>query len=174
MDDIVQQAIAKWPNVPACTGWLGLDARGHWYMRDDRVQAMGNFIQSKGSKLTHEKLIQFIERNYMADEDGRWFFQNGPQRVFVELEVTPWIWRVAENFSVSSHTKIDAVVINSFIDEKGMLYLLTNLGVGLVHTQDMWHASVAIEENRWKPIEISGEMIEGRFGFVKSPKENKR
>ncbi|NBT68030.1 MAG: DUF2946 family protein, partial [Betaproteobacteria bacterium] len=97
-----------------------------------------------------------------------------PQRVFVELEVTPWIWRVAENFSVSSHTKIDAVVINSFIDEKGMLYLLTNLGVGLVHTQDMWHASVAIEENRWKPIEISGEMIEGRFGFVKSPKENKR
>ena len=174
MDDIVQQAIAKWPNVPACTGWLGLDARGHWYMRDDRVQAMGNFIQSKGSKLRHEKLIQFIERNYMADEEGRWFFQNGPQRVFVELEVTPWIWRVAENFSVSSHTKIDAVVINSFIGEKGMLYLLTNLGVGLVHTQDMWHASVAIEENRWKPIEISGEMIEGRFGFVKSPKENKR
>ena len=41
MDDIVRQAIAKWPNVPDCYGWLGLDARGNWYMRDDRVQAPG-------------------------------------------------------------------------------------------------------------------------------------
>ncbi|MFZ9138137.1 MAG: DUF2946 family protein, partial [Hylemonella sp.] len=24
MDDIVRQAMAKWPNVPACYGWLGL------------------------------------------------------------------------------------------------------------------------------------------------------
>ncbi|MSQ56528.1 MAG: DUF2946 family protein [Limnohabitans sp.] len=173
MDDIVQQAMAKWPNVPACTGWLGLDARGDWYMRDDRVQAMGNFLQSKGSKLTHEKLTQFIERNYMPDEQGRWFFQNGPQRVFVELEITPWIWRVAEDFSVSSHTKIDAMVRSSFIDENGMLYLLTNLGIGLVHTQDMWHASVAIENNRWKPIEIKSEIIADQFKFVKSPNINK-
>ena len=26
MDDIVRQAIAKWPNVPHCYGWLGLVA----------------------------------------------------------------------------------------------------------------------------------------------------
>ena len=39
MDDIVKQALAKWPNVPHCYGWLGLDARGNWYMRDDRTQA---------------------------------------------------------------------------------------------------------------------------------------
>ena len=32
MDDIVKQALAKWPNVPHCYGWLGLDARGNWYM----------------------------------------------------------------------------------------------------------------------------------------------
>jgi hypothetical protein len=43
MDDIVRQAIAKWPNVPDCYGWLGLDARGNWYMRDDRAQAAGPF-----------------------------------------------------------------------------------------------------------------------------------
>ena len=30
MDDIVKQAMAKWPNVPHCYGWLGLDARGNW------------------------------------------------------------------------------------------------------------------------------------------------
>ncbi len=29
MDDIVKAAIAKWPNVPNCFGWLGLDARGN-------------------------------------------------------------------------------------------------------------------------------------------------
>lgn len=87
MDDIVKQALAKWPNVPDCYGWLGLDARGDWYMRDDAVQAAGDFAKSKGSKLQHEKLIEFIGRNYDADANGNWFFQNGPQRVYVELEV---------------------------------------------------------------------------------------
>ncbi|MBC7705360.1 MAG: DUF2946 family protein, partial [Rhodoferax sp.] len=43
MDDIVKQALVKWPNVPHCYGWLGLDARGNWYMRDDRTQALGTF-----------------------------------------------------------------------------------------------------------------------------------
>ena len=39
MDDIVKQAMAKWPNVPACAGWLGLGARGDWYLRDEAAQA---------------------------------------------------------------------------------------------------------------------------------------
>ena len=60
MDDIVKQAMAKWPNVPNCYGWLGLDTRGNWYLRDDRAQASGTFQSrlpgSKGSLLTHEKL----------------------------------------------------------------------------------------------------------------------
>ena len=80
MDDIVKQALAKWPNVPDCYGWLGLDARGRWYMRDDATQAQGRFPSAKGSLLQHEKLIEFIERNYEPDAHGQWFFQNGPQR----------------------------------------------------------------------------------------------
>ena len=94
MDDIVRQAMAKWPNVPHCYGWLGLDERGNWYMRDDRVQAAGAFPAVKGSLLRHEKLIDFIQRNYEHDPQGQWFFQNGPQRVYVELQATPWIWRL--------------------------------------------------------------------------------
>ena len=43
MDDIVKAALVKWPNVPHCHGWLALDARGDWYMRDDRCQAAGPF-----------------------------------------------------------------------------------------------------------------------------------
>src|SRR3954470_11953753 len=83
MDDIVRQAIAKWPNVPHCWGWLGLDARGNWYMRDGRAQAAGPLPPSRGAVLRHEKLVDFIQRNYDAAELGRWFFQNGPQRVYV-------------------------------------------------------------------------------------------
>ena len=62
MDEIVKAALAKWPNVPHCHGWLGLDARGQWYMRDDRTQAAGPFPRSKGSLLQHDKLIAFIHR----------------------------------------------------------------------------------------------------------------
>lgn len=43
MDEIVKAAMAKWPEVPACYGWLGLDARGQWHLRDDAVQRAGPF-----------------------------------------------------------------------------------------------------------------------------------
>eukprot|EP01136_Pigoraptor_vietnamica_P006422 Opistho-1_new@39351 len=94
MDAIVQAALKKWPNVPHCYGWLALDARGDWYMRDERIQAAGAFPQVKGSKVNHEKLREFIARNYAADEQGCWFFQNGPQRVYLQLEAAPWVWRI--------------------------------------------------------------------------------
>ena len=89
MDDIVKAALAKWPKVPDCRGWLGLDARGDWYMRDDACQRAGAFPHPKGSRIEHSKLQAFIGRNYAADEHGAWFFQNGPQRVYVVLEATP-------------------------------------------------------------------------------------
>ena len=70
MDDIVKAALKKWPNVPHCYGWLALDARGDWYMRDDRIRAAGPFPQVKGSRITHDKLLAFIHRNYDRDERG--------------------------------------------------------------------------------------------------------
>jgi hypothetical protein len=87
MDKQVQLAMAKWPNVPHCYGWLALDARGAWRMRDQRAQDLG----LPGSKITNAILRGFIDRNYLADEEGRYFFQNGPQRVYVELQATPYI-----------------------------------------------------------------------------------
>ena len=89
MDDIVKQALAKWPNVPHCYGWLALDARGVWRMRDEAAQRSG----VPGDKLTNPALVGFINRNYLADERGCWYFQNGPQRVYVNLEATPFIAR---------------------------------------------------------------------------------
>ena len=87
MDDIVKQAIAKWPNVPHCYGWLALDARGVWRMRDERAQK----LNLPGDKVTQPALLGFINRNYAADERGCWYFQNGPQRVYLNLEATPFI-----------------------------------------------------------------------------------
>jgi hypothetical protein len=169
MDDIVRQAMAKWPNVPHCYGWLGLDERGNWYMRDDRVQAAGPFPQAKGSLLRHEKLIDFIHRNYDRDDRGQWYFQNGPQRVYVELQATPWIWRVASADDVASHTGKTTQPTAAFVDESGRLYLETTLGFGLVHTQDIVQASDAVESGRWSPQEVRAADLPQRFGYVTSP-----
>lgn len=181
MDDIVKAALAKWPNVPDCHGWLGLDARGDWYMRDDRCQRSGPFAAEpsegvapvKGSRLLHDKLIAFIGRNYMPDEQGRWFFQNGPQRVYVELEATPWIWRLqhrpGEVCVVASHTGRAARVRSCLLDEMGRVYLDTDLGFGLVHTQDVAQAAEAVEGEQWSPQDVLASELPERFGFVPSP-----
>jgi DUF2946 family protein len=77
MDEIVARSIAKWPNVPAVYGWLALDRRGNWLI--------------KGERIGNAALREFIARNYEADARGRWFFQNGPQRVYVSLAYTPLV-----------------------------------------------------------------------------------
>ena len=172
MDDIVKQALAKWPNVPDCYGWLGLDARGDWYMRDDAVQVAGDFGKSKGSKLQHEKLIEFICRNYDADTNGNWFFQNGPQRVYVELEVTPWVWRLQPDGTLRSHTQHVAQYRDSWLDDAGWLYLETDLGFGLVHSMDMLQAAQKIESEAWVPNNIAKKDLQKRFGFCVSPHQD--
>ena len=169
MDDIVRQAIAKWPTVPHCFGWLGLDARGNWYMRDDSAQAMGPFPLSKGSLLRHDKLIEFIHRNYEADAQGQWFFQNGPQRVYVELEITPFVWRLGPQHSVTAHTGRPAQPRQVVLDEQGRLYLDTELGFGLVHTLDVAQAAEAVEQGLWVPTTIEARQLPQRFGYLCSP-----
>lgn len=169
MDDLVQQAMRKWPKVPACFGWLGLDDRGDWYMRDDAAQALGPFPQSKGSKLVHTKLVAFIQRNYMHDEHGQWYFQNGPQRVFVELSSAPFVWRIQADLSVTDHAGVARQVQHCVIDDAGRVYLATDQGLGLVHSQDVLHAAQALEEHRWPDKKIPASELAGRYGFVKSP-----
>ncbi len=180
MDPIVIQALAKWPNVPHCYGWLGLDARGNWYMRDDRAQAAGPFspaaggtLQSKGSLLKHEKLIEFIQRNYTSDDAGQWFFQNGPQRVYVELEAAPWVWRLAQNesgdISVTAHDGQPVTVTDCVLDESGRVYLNTNIGFGVVYTQDVAIAATAVELGLWLPVKKKRAEFPVVYRFELSP-----
>ncbi|PPE71094.1 DUF2946 family protein [Caldimonas thermodepolymerans] len=173
MDEIVKAALKKWPNVPACHGWLALDARGDWYMRDDRVQAAGPFPQVKGSRITHDKLKEFIHRNYAADEHGAWFFQNGPQRVYVELEAAPWVWRLDAtpdgSVRITAHTGAPAQFRSAWLDEHGRLFLDTDLGLGVVHTLDMEAAAQTVESGRWPVTEVRFEELPARHGYVLSP-----
>ena len=173
MDDIVKAALKKWPNVPDCYGWLALDARGDWYMRDDRIQAAGPFPQIKGSRIEHDKLREFIERNYQCDASGQWCFQNGPQRVYVELEAAPWVWRLTpvegEAPLVTSHTGLPTRLSEVLLDEAGRLFLATDLGMGLVHTLDMGWAAEAVESGRWTVQEAAFNQLAARFKYVLKP-----
>ena len=180
MDDIVKQAMAKWPNVPACYGWLALDTRGQWWLRDAQAQACGAFTSgiegAKGHVLRHEKLAEFIGRNYLVEADGCWFFQNGPQRVYVELEVAPWIWRVhraPQGLEISSHTgqrQSLADVQQAVMDEEGRLYLQLPQGLGMVHSMDMLDAAAALEHGELpEPQEQACAHLQQQFGFVLSP-----
>ena len=128
MDDIVLRGMAKWPNVPSVYGWLALDRRGQWLI--------------KGERISNPIVTAFIGRNYEHDVDGRWFFQNGPQRVFVSLDYTPLVLRVASAegapLQLECHTGRQVSVIEgAWIDETGALLLLTEHGVGLVHDRDL-------------------------------------
>ncbi len=175
MDDLVAAALVKWPNVPHAHGWLGLDARGNWYLRDERVQAAGPFEVARGSLIEHERLREFIGRNYAADASGAWFFQNGPQRVYVDLEAAPWVWRLtpapgSDAPTLASHTGLPARFDSAWLDEAGRLYLATDLGFGLVHSADMVLASNAVEAQRWMPTQVAAQSLPERFGYRRTPR----
>ncbi|MCX7209520.1 MAG: DUF2946 family protein [Burkholderiales bacterium] len=128
MDDIVKQAMAKWPNVPHCYGWLRLDARGVFRMCDEVAQKNA----TAGDPIRHTSLLAFIYRNYASDEHGAWFFQNGPQRVYVDLETTPFIARTdtQENFVTQDGTQI------AMLDDRDIAACLSQFRLNVVVCSD--------------------------------------
>jgi hypothetical protein len=129
VDELVRQALLKWPNVPDCYGWLALDRRGKWRLGEER------------QTITNPTMGAFIARNYIADEAGRWLFQNGPQRVFVDLDYTPWIWRTVpgkDGFTVENHAgQRFQPPTGAWIDEDGRILLRAEgAPIGLVHDHD--------------------------------------
>jgi hypothetical protein len=190
MDDIVKQALAKWPNVPHCYGWLALDARGNWRMRDERAQ----HLNLPGDKLSNAALVGFITRNYAVDERGCWYFQNGPQRVYVQLEATPYIVRTDPSAGWLLHTgaplgKPEA----AFMTETGALVLCHGEIVAQLDDRDFadvlpqlrmdgapvadevlleWlegRATGALSLNNVVVERIAAEQLATRFGYVSVP-----
>lgn len=123
MPDPDLSAVAKWPNVPACYGWLSLDRRGRWRL--------------KGEPVTHAGLIAFINRQYGSNERGEWFLQNGPQRVFVTLDYTPWVWRLAGEKLIAHTGEAAGDATAVFVDEEGSILIATALGAGLLDDRDL-------------------------------------
>jgi hypothetical protein len=137
MDDIVIKAMAKWPNVPHCYGWLALDARGAWRMRDERAQHLG----LQGDKVIQQALLAFINRNYAADDQGCWYFQNGPQRVYLNLEATPFIARSDPSQGLVLQTgEAVTTVEQAWMTHAGEVILVCNGGkVAQVDDRDVVH-----------------------------------
>jgi hypothetical protein len=170
IDKSVQKAMAKWPEVPECFGWLNLNRRAEWSI--------------KGEKIHHVKTQRFLQRNYNFDKLGRWFVQNGPQRVFVSLEYTPRLYGFSSHsgFYIHNEAKIP-VLLDFFLDEYGNLLLSTALGVGVVDDRDLSAASDLIEAVNDIPTELSYRgknykikpiakaLVPKHFGFVQNPRQ---
>lgn len=116
MEDWVLRALARWPDVPALYGWLRLDHRGRWLIR--------------GELISRPQILDTINRNYAADEHGRWYFQNGPQRGYVDLDTAPYVlWTAADGTQLLTHTGARVRHAEAaFLDEDGGLLLLTEHG----------------------------------------------
>jgi hypothetical protein len=146
MDESVLRGLAKWPNVPAVYGWLSLDRRGNWLIRKERI---GNPV-----------VTAFIGRNYERDSEGRWFFQNGPQRVFVELEYTPLVYRTRGGegapIALECHTGEPVTSISgAWIDEAGSLLLETEHGPGALDDRDLPDILPALVDKNGEPLSES-------------------
>lgn len=124
MDERVERALARWPNVPDLFGWLGLNRRGQWLIQN--------------SVVTNRRLFDVISRNYDRDEHGRWFFQNGPQRGYVALDYTPLVLHAQPDDSLLTHTGLNVSRVEAvYLDEAGSLVLDTEHGPGLLCDQDL-------------------------------------
>ena len=144
MDEIVKQAMAKWPNVPHCYGWLALDARGNWRMRDERAQK----LNLAGDRINNQALLGFINRNYVHDDQGRWYFQNGPQRVYINIEATPFIARTDPSRGFVLHTGEALEFVDAaWITESGLLLLKSGDRIAQVDDRDMSHCLMRLHIN---------------------------
>jgi hypothetical protein len=128
--------MAKWPDVPEVYGWLQLDRRGRWLIRSAPARDAAEGMRFE--RIANTAVTEFINRNYLADADGRWFFQNGPQRVFVTLHYTPFIYRfIGAGTDIATHTGINMGQLGgAWLDERGALLLEGVAGVGALSDQD--------------------------------------
>lgn len=150
MDDQVIAAMARWPNVPAVFGWLRLDRRGQWFLIDRGVAGFDERLHGQGSAITSPPILDFIGRNYLGDARGRWYWQNGPQRVYVDLDLAPFVLRVlgqGPSARLVTHTGYDVKHIDAAAsDAQGNLLLATDLGPGAVHDLDLTSLELLIDE----------------------------
>ena len=155
MDETVRRAMARWPDVPAVHGWLRLDRRGRWHLVDRGRPGFDPVRDAGGSPITNTAIVDFIDRNYLADADGAWYWQNGPQRVCVDLDTAPLVLRVtgdAHGPGLLTHGGERAQPRTAFVDPAGTLYLDTDLGPGAVHDLDLAALDIDFDADPSAPL----------------------
>jgi hypothetical protein len=171
MDEQVRLAMARWPDVPAVYGWLRLDRRGTWLLIDRGKPGFDEAIDGAGSPITNPRIVDFIARNYLHDEQGRWYWQNGPQQVFVDLDLAPLILRVlgsGPDARLVAHTgepvsRVDA----AWRTAKGELLLSTDLGPGAVHDMDLGSLQIdTVDGQDDEPVRLT---LQGRVLVIDPP-----
>jgi hypothetical protein len=146
MDEIVLRAMAKWPNVPAVYGWLSLDRRGRWYIKDDLI--------------ANDTITGFIARNYSRDDRGCWYFQNGPQRVFVECDYLPIVLAVTARGLLTTHTHHAVRQVSAgFVDEEGSLILTTEHGPALLDDRDTDTLTQWLADSQGAPLDEDSALV---------------
>ena len=150
MDEAVLRSLAKWPNVPDVYGWLSLDRRGNFLIRNQKI---GN-----------QALREFISRNYQPDARGCWYFQNGPQRVFVQLAYAPLVVHL-EGEALVDHCGRPFAPEQEFLDEEGSVLIQGKNGLALLDDRDLAAFASRAEQMQRLARREAGQ----RFGFVQIP-----
>jgi hypothetical protein len=168
MDPSVLEAVARWPNVPAVAGWLSLDAAGNWRLHPQGDAAAGG----PGVSISNPAILAFMARNYAHDEQGRWFFQNGPQRVYVRLDAAPFILRTGADAAIlETHTGLPVRDVTGwYLDESHKLYARTDAGPGMIAGRDVAPLMEAMRlENGGDALEPAAGLADGGTLRVRHP-----
>jgi hypothetical protein len=185
IDDEVRSAMLRWPTVPAMHGWLRLTRRGRWMLIDRGRPGFDEALHGAGSEITSPPILDFIGRNYLQDETGAWHWQNGPQRVFVDLDLAPLYFRVLEpaGAAVGARTLITHTgypvgeIRRAAIDAHGNLWLETDLGPGCLDDRDLAQIEIDLEAQPTRlslmgdhEVIVLEETPAQVFGFVAHPR----
>ena len=152
--------MARWPDVPAVHGWLRLDRRGGWHLVDRGRAGFDPRHDAAGSPITNASILAFIARNYLADDEGAWYWQNGPQRVYVDLDLAPLVLRVltgrlggagappapAAAPRFVTHCGEVAQLRAVLVDARGTVYADTDRGPGAIHDLDLATLDIELDE----------------------------
>ena len=124
-------------------------------------------------RIGNPAVVEFIGRNYARDAGDRYYFQNGPQRVFVSLDYTPYVFRLDDSGTgFLGHTgTASGRLKRAFFDEEGSLILAAELGVGVVLDRDLAGTIERFSDRAGLPFDtesafhrvLSGERLAARL-----------
>lgn len=139
-------------------------------MRDEETQR----YDSPGNKIMHTALCAFINRNYNVDAQGRGCFQNGPQCVYVDLALTPYIAHTDPVLGIALQTgEVLSAVDNVLLTEQGQPLFVAGNKVAGLDDRDIaeWMTSLRIDGQavtdkhllKWLASPKNGNMLTWKY-----------